>query len=111
MHRVAAVGAARNQNRIEQTAQRRIANRTLIEVGGIWIDTDFTDKTPTLVVKAQSDAYFRILEKQAQMKEVFRLGNHLVYVTPSGTAIIVDTNDGKDQLGDAEIDKLFVAKK
>ena len=36
-----------------------------------------------VVVKAQSDAYFRIIEKNPKMKDVFRLGNYLVYVTPS----------------------------
>jgi hypothetical protein len=32
-------------------------------------------------------------------------------VTPNGTALVIDTNDGKDKLSDEEIDKLFVAKK
>jgi Ca-activated chloride channel family protein len=58
-----------------------------------------------------SAAYFRILERQPQVKDVFKLGNHLVWVAPNGTALVIDTNDGKDQLSDAEIDKLFVAKK
>jgi Ca-activated chloride channel family protein len=63
------------------------------------------------VVKAQSDAYFRILERQPQVRDVFRLGNHLVWVTPSRTALVIDTSDGKEKLSDAEIDKLFVAGK
>jgi Ca-activated chloride channel family protein len=42
---------------------------------------------------------------------VFRLGNHLVWVTPSGVALIIDANDGKDKMSDADINKLFVAKK
>ena len=45
------------------------------------------------------------------MKDVFRLGNHVVWVAPSGTALIVDVNDGKEKLGDGEIDALFVAAK
>ena len=64
-----------------------------------------------VVIKAQSNAYFRILQKRPEVKEVFRLGNHLVWVTPSGTALVVDTSDGKDELADKEIDKLFTAKK
>ena len=82
-----------------------------MEIGGVWIDEKFDAKTPTLVVKAQSDAYFRILELQPQMKDVYRLGNHLVWMTPNGTALVVDTSEGKDKLDDAEIGKLFVAKK
>src|SRR6185369_8959502 len=51
----------RNQCRMEQTAVRRVGNRNCMEIGGVWIDDGVTDKTPTLVVKAMSDAYFRIL--------------------------------------------------
>jgi len=42
---------------------------------------------------------------------VFRLGNHLVFVTPSQTALVIDTTDGKEKLTDAEIVALFDAKK
>ena len=66
---------------------------------------------PEVVVKAQSDAYFRILERHAEVKPVFQLGNHLLWVTPNGTALVVDASNGKEKLSDEEIDKLFVAKK
>ena len=59
--------------------------------------TASTPKMDIVTVKAMSDAYFRILELQPQMKEVFRLGNHLVWVTPSGTALVIDVNDGKEK--------------
>ena len=101
----------RTQNRTERAAVRQVAGRSCLEVGGVWIDEKFEVKLPTLVVKAQSDAYFRILELQPTMKDVFRLGNHLVWVTPSGTALIIDTSEGKEKLNDEEINKLFVARK
>jgi Ca-activated chloride channel family protein len=101
----------RNQMRLEQTAQRNAYGRNCMEIGGVWIDEKFDAKTPTLVVKAQSDAYFRILELQPKMKDVYRLGNHLVWMAPCGTALVIDTSEGKEKLDDAEIDKLFVAKK
>jgi Ca-activated chloride channel family protein len=66
---------------------------------------------PVMVVKAMSDAYFRILEKNGKMKDVFRLGNYLVWVSPSKTALVIDTDDGVDKLTDEQIDKLFVEKK
>ncbi|HEV3204357.1 MAG TPA: hypothetical protein VGY77_08240, partial [Gemmataceae bacterium] len=100
----------RNQSRIEQTAQRNVQSRNCLEIGGVWIDEGFDHKMPALTVKAMSDAYFRILEKHPKMKEVFQLGNYLVWVTPNGTALIIDTTDGKEKLDDAEIDKLFVKK-
>ena len=101
----------RNQSRLEYTALRNVSGRNCIEIGGVWIDDKFDPKMPTVVVKAQSDAYFRILERHATVKDVFQLGNHLVWVTPNGTALVVDTSDGKDKLSDEEIDKLFVTKK
>ena len=76
----------------------------------MWIDEGFDPKMPVCSVKAQSDAYFRLLEKQPHLKDVFKLGNHLLWVTPNGTALVVDTSDGKDKLSDEEIDKLFVKK-
>jgi Ca-activated chloride channel family protein len=101
----------RNQSRLELTALRQVQGRNVMEVGGVWVDDGFTPKTKAVVVKAQSNAYFRILQKRPEVKDVFRLGNHLVWVTPSGTALIVDSNAGKDELADKEIDTLFTAKK
>src|SRR5947209_1733872 len=101
----------RNQSRVEQTALRQVAQRNCVEVGGVWIDEGYEAKMPTVAVRAMSDAYFRILERHPEVKEVFQLGNHLLWVTPSGTALVIDTSDGKDKLADEEIDKLFVAKK
>jgi Ca-activated chloride channel family protein len=101
----------RNQDRLQQTAQRRAGNRNCLDIGGVWIDEGYDVKMPQVVVKAMSDAYFKILEKQPQMKEVFRLGNFLIYVTPSGTALLIDANNGQDTLTDDEVAKLFVAKK
>jgi Ca-activated chloride channel family protein len=101
----------RCQERLTQTAMRNVYGRNCMEIGGVWIDEGFTPEMKAVVVKAQSDAYFRILEKNSRMKDVYRLGNYLVYVTPSKVALIVDSNDGKEKLTDEEIDKLFVSAK
>ena len=44
------------------------------------------------------------------MKDVYRLGNHVVWIAPSGTALVIDANDGKEKLDDAEITSLFAKK-
>ena len=44
------------------------------------------------------------------MKDVFRLGNNVVWLTPSGTALVVDPNNGQEQMGAAAIAALFVKK-
>ena len=99
----------RNQSQITRTASRVVQNRNCLEVGGVWIDDGFNPKMTTVTVKAMSDAYFRILQLHPKVREVFQLGNHLVWVTPSGTALIIDQNDGREELGRiADIDRLFV---
>jgi Ca-activated chloride channel homolog len=103
--------ALRFQNRLTATANRFVQQRNLIDVGGVWIDEKFDPKLPSVVVKAQSTAYFRILERQPKMREVLALGNYIVWVSPSGTALIIDLNDGQDTMTDDAIDRLFVAKK
>ncbi|MGE3807869.1 MAG: hypothetical protein AB7K24_24660, partial [Gemmataceae bacterium] len=99
------------QNQVSYTAQRNVGGRNCLEVGGVWIDDGYKQEMQTVTVRAQSNAYFRLLEKRPELKEVFKLGNYLVWVTPNGTALVIDTKDGKAELPDSEIDKLFVAKK
>lgn len=100
----------RNQERVSLTANRQVYGRNCLEIGGVWIDDAYKADTKSVTVKAQSDAYFRILEKQPQMKDVYRLGNHVVWMTPSGTALVIDLSDGKEKLEDGEIDALFAKK-
>ncbi len=97
----------RGQNRLSMTANQQAYGRNCVQIGGVWIDDQFAAKTKTVVIKAQSDAYFRILELQPKMKDVFRLGNHLVWIAPNGTALVIDANDGQVKLPDAEIEALF----
>jgi Ca-activated chloride channel family protein len=101
----------RNQSQVTRAAARQAFGRRCVQVGGVWIDDGFQAKMKTVIVKAQSAAYFRILERHPAMKEVFRLGNRLVWVTPSQTALVIDTAGGLEQLGDDEIDRLFVARR
>src|SRR5262249_6785628 len=69
----------RFQERLSRSASRNVQHRNVIDVGGIWIDDGFDPKMPTLTVKSQSKAYFRILQKQPKMRDVFQLGNHIVW--------------------------------
>jgi Ca-activated chloride channel family protein len=99
----------RFQNQLSKTANRFVQNRNVIDVGGIWIDDEFTPKMGTVTVKSLSAAYFRILERRPEMKDVFQLGNYLVWVTPSGKALIIDRGAGLETMSDTDIDRLFPA--
>ncbi len=101
----------RCQDRLTQTAMRNVYGRNCLEVGGVWIDEGYRPDMKTVVVKAQSDAYFQILNNNPKMKDVYRLGNYVVYVTPSKVALIIDSNDGKEKMTDEEIATMFVAAK
>jgi len=97
----------KQQSQLPASAQRLVLGRPLLEVGGVWIDQGLTPQTRTQVVKAFSPAYFRILERRPEMKELFQLGRFLAWITPSGTALLIDTQHGAEHLTDAEIDTLF----
>jgi Ca-activated chloride channel family protein len=100
----------RNQDKLSLTANRQVQGRNVLEVGGVWIDDGYKAETKSITVKAQSKAYFDILAAHPEMKDVFRLGNSVVWISPSGTALIVDQNDGKEEMTGDEIEALFVKK-
>ena len=100
----------RNQSRLTETALRNVAGRNCLEYAGVWIDEGFDAKTPTLTVKAQSDAYFHLLERQPQLREVFKLGNAGL-ADSKWHRVGYRSQRGERKLGDAEIDGLFRAKK
>lgn len=98
----------RDQVTLPNTAIRQVFGRSMIEVGGVWIDEGFQKAMPTIVVQAQSDAYFRLLEKQPQLMKIFTLGNYLIWVTPSNTALVIDTQEGEVKISDQVIDQMFI---
>ena len=97
----------RAASRLDRVALRSVLGRSLLEVGGVWVDEGFTPKTEAVVVRAMSDAYFRLLEKRPELKKLFALGNHLVWITPSGKALVLDANHGQEKLSDEQIEALF----
>ncbi len=100
----------RNQCQLDGTTSRKAAGRTCRQITGAWVDEGFDAKMKTVTVKALSKAYFRLLEKQGTLKEVFQLGTRVVWVTPSGKALVIDPTRGKETMTDGEIDALFAKK-
>jgi Ca-activated chloride channel family protein len=102
----------RGISQVTQNAQCWLGDRNCLEVGGVWIDEKYDPKMKIVAVKAMSQAYFRILERHPEAQKVFRIGNHLVWVTPSNTALVLDASHGQENMTDGDIDRLFtVAKK
>lgn len=97
----------KNQSQQSRGAQRMANKRNCIELNGVWIDDQFKKETPILNIKTMSNAYFKLLELKPEMKEVFSLSQSVVWITPSGTALVVDPSSGKEELTDDEITRLF----
>jgi Ca-activated chloride channel family protein len=96
---------------LTNSAVRRVGATNCLEVGGVWIDEAYNAKLKTVTIKAMSLAYFKLLERQPSVRQVLQLGNHLVWVTPSNTALVIDVNNGVTMMSDKEIDALFVPAK
>src|SRR5262249_53345669 len=88
---------------------RQAAGRTFGQLNGGWTDLGLMAGMKTVKVKLLGDAYFLLLKKRPELKEVFRLGSRIVVVTPSGVALVIGDEDGK--LTDDEVEGLFAAKK
>ncbi len=101
----------RNAQRLALSPLRLVAGRTCLEIGGAWIDQGYDAKMPTVVVKAMSDAYFDLLTSHPELRDVFLLGNYVVWITPNNTALVIDLGEGKEKLSADEIEGLFAAKK
>jgi Ca-activated chloride channel homolog len=101
----------RNQSQVGEKRMRQANGRNCIDLGAIWADESFDPKMKQIAVKALSKAYFRLLERQPKMKEVFQLGKNVVWVLPNGCALVVAADKGAETMTDSEIDALFVAKK
>lgn len=101
----------RNQSQYGRSAVRNVQTRNLLELGGVWIDEGFNAKMETVAVKAMSPAYFQMLKLHPEVRQVFQLGNYVVWVTPSGRALVIDQNAGQTELTDEAINRLFVTAK
>jgi len=54
-----------------------------------------------------SDGHFPLLERQPDLKDRFRLGNHRLWVTRSDITLVIDTGDSKEKMTDSVIDRFF----
>lgn len=84
--------------------------KNLVESGGVWVDEAFTPKMPVLIIKAQSEAYFQMLDAHPELAQLLSISNHLVWVGPSGKALVIDASQGSEKVSSQEIESLFLKK-
>jgi hypothetical protein len=92
------------------STQRAVAGRQFRKSGEAWVDQAFKPATPTLRLRFLGRAYFRILAHHAELSPILALGNRVTWVSPSGTALVID-NQGQDEVTDATLDRLFAHPK
>ena len=76
------------------------------QIRKVGVDQGFTSSTPTLRLRVLGKAYFRLLDRHPELGPVFALGKRITWVSPSGTALVID-NQGQDEVTDATLDRLF----
>jgi hypothetical protein len=86
--------------------ERTVAGRRFRRVGEAWVDQTFKASMPTLRLRVLGNAYFQLLAEHPELSAIFALGSRLTWVTPSGTALIVD-KQGQDKPADALLNRLF----
>src|SRR5205823_3286749 len=68
------LNALRNQSQVAGTSIKQAAGRKCLHINGVWMDDGFDAKMTVVKIKAMSEAYFRMLERHPEMREVFQLG-------------------------------------
>jgi Ca-activated chloride channel family protein len=91
----AAVGARDDAN------VQRAGNVTLVLRDSVWTDVKYKRTGEVLRVKAYSDAYFKLLELQPDLRDAFSVGERVI-VAGRGMAIEL-TPSGVDRLSDRDL--------
>jgi Ca-activated chloride channel homolog len=82
-------------------ATRRVGNRVFSLVGGVWTDAGLKPGTRTITITAYSPAYFDLVTRIDELKQVFALGDQVVV---AGRAVAVRIGpDGSERLTPAEL--------
>jgi len=80
---------------------RRAGNVTFVLREGVWTDVRYKNSGTLLRVKPFSDAYFRLLELQPDLREPFSVGERAII---AGRSMAIElTSSGEDQLTDRDI--------
>ncbi len=97
----------------EASARRAVqlrGGRTLTNYMGVWVDEAYQGTEKLTKVKWGSAAYFRLVREHDDLRQVFALGEQVLVVTAKGQAVLVSTDEGSENLDDAQMKELFTDK-
>ena len=83
---------------VSDARMKRAGTHTFVLRDGVWTDIQFKSSVPVLRVKPFSDAYFRVIELQPDLREAFSVGeraiiagrNMAIELSPSGVEQLSD---------------------
>ncbi|MCX5648915.1 MAG: hypothetical protein NTX40_07455, partial [Planctomycetota bacterium] len=87
---------------VQQRGNRQVANYR-----GVWVDDQFQGTEKVTKVRWGSNAYFRLARERTDLREIFSLGQRAVIVTARNQAVLVDADEGIEELDDAQVKTLF----
>ncbi len=86
----------------ERAGLRRAGTRTFALRDGVWVDSrPAAERARVVRVKAYSAAYFALMERVPELREVFALGDRVEVHGRAVTLVLAD--DGRDTLGDSDL--------
>jgi hypothetical protein len=92
----------RGVQNVQQRGGRQVANYR-----GVWVDDAFQGTEKVTKVRWGSAAYFRLAREKPDLREIFSLGQRAVIVTARNQAVLVDADEGIEELDDAQMKALF----
>ena len=71
------------------------------------MDEKFQGTEKLTKVRWGSNAYFRLARERRDLRELLSLGQRVVVVTARNQALVVDLDDGLEELDDKQMKELF----
>jgi len=82
---------------------KNVNKRNFYQIRGVWVDSEFDEKMPTINVQFGSDAYFKLFELKPELKDILILGERLI-VTVGGKALFI-AEDVQNPINVEELEK------
>ncbi len=100
----ASVAAAAPPTNADDATIKWAAGRMFSRQGELWAEENTESQTPTIQVKAYSEAYFELLNIAPEVKEILKIGERVRFRVRE---VIVEVSpEGKEKLSEADRKKL-----
>jgi len=90
---------------VEAARIKKVGEKTFYFLSGWWVDEAAKEDAKRIEIKYASEAYFTLLEKKAELKDYFKLGDRLIIGLDGKVLVISD--EGKEQLSEDEIKEIL----